>query len=142
MEHFWKNPVNIVLGVATFVDMEPLHEGKQSELMHMNEWFRPSPSPFWVPGIALGLGDKGVMKVRNGGHVPGAASHGTCKKAARVIYNVGDDHSKNIQGKSVGGGRGHHRSLGRSVRGTHPPDSGLISVPNSYSHGEQPDRCT
>ena len=136
MERFWENPVNVKPRVGIFVDVEPLHEGKQSKLMHTNEWFGSCAFPFRV-GIGLCLGDKGVMKVRNGGHVPGAAGHGTYEKTARVVDNVCNNHSDNIQGKSDGGGR--RCPLGRSVRRTHPPDSGLTSVPNSLA--EQLDRC-
>jgi len=78
------------------------------------------------------------MKVRDGGHVPRAAGRGTCEKSAPVVDKVGYYRFDDLQGKPDSRGRGRHRSH-RSVCGTHFPDSGLTSVPNSY--GEQLDRC-
>ena len=79
------------------------------------------------------------MKVRNGGHVPGAAGHRTREKTARVIDKVGYNHFDDLQGKSDSRGRACRGSLRRSIRETHFPDSGLTPVPNP--HGEQLDHC-
>jgi len=79
------------------------------------------------------------MKVRNGGHVPGAAGHGTREESECVVNKVGDDDFDGAQGKFDDRGRGCPRSLGKTVRGTKFPDFCLTPVPNS--HGEQLDHC-
>ena len=79
MEYSWEKSVEVT--VALLVDMALLDEKKQPELMHTNEWFGPLLSLFRVPGIAIGLGDNGVVEVRNGGHVPGA---GVVERARRL----------------------------------------------------------
>jgi len=94
---------SVDVGVGIIAEVKLLHEGKQSELMHTNERLGPFLSLFWEPGVAIGLGGEGVMKVRNGGHGPGAAGHGTREKTACVVDKVGDNHFKDIWGKSIGG---------------------------------------
>jgi len=110
MEYFQRV---VDVGMGILVDVKFLHKGKQPELIHTNELFGPSLFPFWVPGIVMGLGGKGVVEVRNSGHVPGAGDHGTYEKTARVVDKVGDNHFDDIQGKPDGGSQGRHRSQGR-----------------------------
>jgi len=72
--------------------------------MHTNECFGPPLPlpPFCVPGTVVdtSLGDEGVMKVRDGGHIPRAAGRGTCEKSASVVDKVGYYHFDDLQGKN------------------------------------------
>ena len=68
MEFFGEKRVDARVG--TFVYAEPLHEGKQPELIHVKEWFRTWVFLSWVQEKGVDFDGKGVMKVRNGGDVP------------------------------------------------------------------------
>ena len=61
-------------GVVRFVaDVELLHKGKQPELVQMNKWSGPHLFLWYGPGVGISFdGDgEGVVKVSNGGDIPG-----------------------------------------------------------------------
>jgi hypothetical protein len=61
--------------------MEPLDQGKKTELVHVPEGIGPPK----VIICTKGWSDEGVMKMGGRGDVQGVASQATCEEAALVI---------------------------------------------------------
>ena len=117
-------------------DLEFLDQGEQTELAHVPDPVRPRT--FWFVGPPAVLSEEGVVKMWDGGGVPGATGHGACQEAAGVVDEIGDDHIDDLLGKFGDGGR--VCSSGNLLRGTHVfPDPSSASAPNSLS--DLPNRC-
>ena len=119
------------------MDPEFLDQGKQPELARILEWYGPGSLRHIGPRTRSN--GKSVVKMRDGGDVPGVTRQGACEETARVIDEVGDDHFDDLERKLGGGGRVYSRSLRRSICGDPFLDVGLTSVPNSIN--EQLNRC-
>ena len=72
------------------------------------------------------------MEVGDGGDIPGVTGQGARAEAARVVGEMGYDHSHDLRGMPGGGGGGGRGGLRRSAFGTHPLNSNLTSIPNHF----------
>jgi hypothetical protein len=91
----------------------------------------------------VGPGGESVMKMGEGGDVPGITGQGACQKTGFVVDEVGDDHLDDLLGKSGGGGRACCRNLLRTIRGEHFPDPpGLASIPSSITAEKKDNQST
>ena len=70
-------------------EMELLDQRQQTKLVQMTEGMGPPGSP--VPGPGVGVSDKGVMEMRNGGDVPGVTGQGARAEVVLVVDEMGDD---------------------------------------------------
>lgn len=109
-------------------DIERLDEGKQTEPTHAPEWIGP-PKLLAPDAVA---DEEVVMEMRDGGDVPRVTCQGARAETGHIVDETADDNSNDLQGKSGGGGAGCRGGLKRSTPGTHPLDSGLTSIPNSF----------
>jgi hypothetical protein len=94
--------------------------------VHTPEWFGP-PRLWFLGPLSIGWSDEGVMKVRDGGDVPGVTGQGACEEAALVVDQMGNDHFDDPLGEPGCKRRGCRRNVVRSTRRTRPPDP----IPNS-----------
>ena len=118
------------------MELELLDQGEQTKLARVLERF--GPLNFRLEDKRAGQGDESVMKVRDGGGVPGVAGQGACAEVACVVDEMGYDYFNNFLGKPGGRRRRCHRRVRRSTGRAYPSDSGQTSKPNSL--GEQLDR--
>lgn len=88
--------------------MELFDQGKQPEFAHVPEWFGPLGSVTPVT-LGIGLGDKGVMQMRNGDMIQGVTGQGACE---------------DLHGKVGEIGSARRRSLWRSTARKKSPDYG------------------
>ena len=72
--------------------------------MHARERFGP-PRLRFVGPLLVGSSDEDVMKVRDGGDVPGVTGQGVCEEGALVVDQTDDAHFDDFQGETDGGGR-------------------------------------
>ena len=91
------------------VDPELLDQGKQTELACVLKRCGPPNSRLTSPRMRPS--DESVVKMRDGGDVPGVTGQGTCEETFRVVDEVGDDHFDNFERKIDDGGRARGRSL-------------------------------
>ena len=102
------------------MDPERLDKGKQTKLVHVLEGIGPPQ----VSAGEVGVNEKIVMEMRNGGDVPGATGQGTCTETAHVVDEIGDDHVNDLLRKPGGGGHVRRGGLRRKTPGKHPSDYG------------------
>jgi len=55
------------------------------------------------------------MEAGNGGNVPGITGQGACVETGRIIDQMGDDNSDDLQGKPGGRGQTCGRGFWRSI---------------------------
>ena len=79
------------------MDPEPLDRGKQTKSIHVRDGIVP-------PGLSVDVNGKGVIEIRDNSDVPGVIYKSACAEAAGVVYEIGNDHFDDLQGKF--GGRG------------------------------------
>jgi hypothetical protein len=85
-------PKSILFAVAnTPADPEPFDKWKQTEIVCVSKWFRPSILGYARRKLIRVVGGEGVMKMGYGGDVPRVAGQGTCNESAEIVSEVGDD---------------------------------------------------
>jgi hypothetical protein len=132
-----KQDTGVELLRARPAEFELLDERKETKLARIPEWLRPPE--FQFVGPPAGPNDESVMKVTDGGDVPGVASQGACEETVRVVDKVGNDHFDDLLGNLGEGGRECGRNLLRGPWEKQSPDPGWNSVPDVPE--EQPNRC-
>ena len=90
------------------LNVELLDQWKQTKLVYMPEGI--GPPKLLVFAQEMDWSDKGMMKMRNGGEVPGVRSKGTCQEGELVVNEMSDDHLEDIRGNSGVPGRARRRS--------------------------------
>ena len=105
----WGDPIGV------FSNMKLLDQGEQTKPVHAPKGI--GPLKLSVP--VVDVSDEGVVKMRNGGDVPGVTGQGACAETGYVIGKASDDDFDHLQGKS--GGR--ERACRRGLR-TYSPDPG------------------